>query len=97
VSHIPSIWPFALLALAAFRTWLLLAEDSILDRSRAWLVRSERVSEFVSCPRCFGAWCVLAWWGAWLAWPHGALVVAVPFALSAVVVFLAAVLSVLTD
>lgn len=33
---IPGEWEFALLAVAAFRIWHLLAEDTILDRPRKW-------------------------------------------------------------
>jgi hypothetical protein len=76
-------WPFVLLGLAAYRTWRLLAEDTILDRPRAWVVRSEWVSEFLSCCWCAGFWVAVAWWAAWLAWPHETIWAAVPFALSA--------------
>ncbi len=70
--------------------WKLIGDDAVLDRPRDYLLG--RVSEtwdyFVTCPWCAGFWIVLAWWGAWLAWPHGVIVVAVPFALSAVVGYL---------
>ncbi len=78
-------WPFLLIALAAYRTWRVLAEDTILDRPRARLVRSEGVSEFLSCCWCTGFWVAVSWWAAWLAWPHAATWAAVPFALSAAV------------
>lgn len=84
---IPAWWPFLLLALAAFRTWRLIAEDTILDGLR------ERLPiglNFVRCPWCAGFWVSLAWWLAWVAWPHGSLVVAVPFAISAVLGLMAA-------
>lgn len=87
---VPSWWPFLLLALAAFRTWRLIAEDTILNRPRArfvrWLPKGE---EFVLCPWCSGAWISVGWWLAWCAWPHWTLVVSVPFALSAVVALVA--------
>lgn len=92
MSHIPAAWPFALLTLAAYRSWRLLAVDTILDRPRAWLVRSDGASEFLSCPWCSGAWVALAWWAPWLAYPHGALVAAVPFALSAALAAIATAL-----
>ena len=70
--------------------WKLIGDDAVLDRPRDWALA--RVSEtwdyFISCPWCAGAWITLAWWAAWLAWPHGAVVVAVPFALSAAVGYL---------
>lgn len=73
---IPDWWETVLLALAAYRVWRLLAEDTILDRPRAWLVGlsgwtagrptplSYRawLAEFVTCPACFGFWVSLAWW-----------------------------------
>jgi len=85
---VPSWYGLILLGLAAYRTWRLLAEDSILDKPRLRLyqrIRKESFVDFVSCPWCFGAWLVLAWWGAWQLWPHGTLVAAGPLALSAVV------------
>ena len=79
----PSPWAFALFALAAFRVWRLLAEDTLLDPLRYRLVRG-KLAEFVSCPYCLGAWVAVGWWAAWY-WlsSHWTLVVAVPFALSA--------------
>ncbi len=78
-------WPFILIGLAAYRTWRLLADDTILDRPRAWVVRSERVSEFASCCWCLGFWVAVAWWASWELWPHGTVLVSVPIALAAVV------------
>ena len=87
---VPSWWPFLLLALAAFRTWRLLAEDTILEPLRRRLVRADSTrEEFTTCPWCAGFWISLAWWLAWQAWPHATLVVAVPFAISAVVALVA--------
>jgi Protein of unknown function (DUF1360) len=92
---IPNWWEFLLLVLAAFRVWKLLAEDTILDRVRdasmllAFKARGASGKQywelFLTCPWCAGAWITLAWWGAWQAWEHTTLVVATPFALSAVV------------
>lgn len=39
---IPEPYWFVLLALIAYRTWRLIAEDAILDRPRRWLVRLPR-------------------------------------------------------
>lgn len=89
--NVPGWYALLLLALSAFRTWRLLAEDTILDRPRAALVRPlPKGEEFILCPWCAGFWVSLAWWAAWQAWPHGTLVVAVPFAISAVVGVVAA-------
>jgi hypothetical protein len=102
---IPDWYTLLLLALASWRTFKLLSEDTILDRSRAWLLGysgwSEgqklpstyrvKLGEFVACSFCFGFWISLAWWGAWQIWPHGTTVAAVPLAVSALVVFASSV------
>ncbi len=83
---IPSPWEFALIALAVFRLWKLVAEDNILDRPREYLLtRYKRLEDLVECPWCLGFWITVGWWVAWLVWPHAAVVAAVPFALSATV------------
>lgn len=87
---IPSVWEFALLALAAFRVWKLVGDDAVLDRPREYVLGrlSDTWDYFITCPWCCGAWITLTWWGAWLVWPHGTTAVAVPFALSALVGYL---------
>jgi hypothetical protein len=96
---IPSFWQFALLALAAFRAWKLVGDDAVLDRPRDWVLdrletedefgnRGEAWTYFITCPWCAGFWITGLWWLAWLAWPHGVLIVATPFALSAAVGYL---------
>lgn len=82
---VPGWWPFVLLALAAWRTWRLLAEDVILDLPRAELLgrAPDKLVDMWLCPWCLGWWVTLAWWGAWLAWPHATLIAATPFALNA--------------
>jgi hypothetical protein len=84
---IPEWWPFLLLALAAWRTFRLLAEDTILDRPREYLLRHTKGKGelFIVCPFCLGFWVSVGWWLAWVAWPHWTRVAATPFALSAVV------------
>lgn len=94
---IPNWYELALLGLAAFRVWKLLGDDTILDTPRnaliAWLdkggnrahARAQYVSIMLECPWCAGFWISLAWWGAWALWPHGTLVAAIPFAVSALV------------
>ena len=98
---IPDWYELGLLVLASWRTWHLLAEDDLFDRSRRWLTRLPtgwadgdrlpdryrlRLAEFINCPYCFGFWIGLAWWGAFQIWEFGTLVVAVPFAISAGVI-----------
>ncbi len=84
---IPDWWTTALLALAAFRTWKLIGDDTILDRPRTWIVKrgGEYVETLLECPWCAGAYVSVAWWLAWYFWPHGTLVASVPFAISALV------------
>lgn len=97
---IPGPWQFVLLALASWRLWRLLAQDDLLPllslRNRVvgavwspaagvWLFDRPVLAHFLQCAFCSGWWIALGWWGAWSAEPHWALVVAVPFALSAVV------------
>lgn len=99
--EIPAWWEFTLLALAAWRVYRLLAEDTILDWPRRKLVRldptwqeegdypgenyRQGVAAFVICPYCLGFWSAVGWWAAWTQWPHTTLVVATPFAISALV------------
>lgn len=109
--HVPSVWAFALIAVASYRLWRLLAEDTILDRPRKWsLGISEwqegdtvpssyrrKAGEFLTCPWCLGFWVALGWWAAWLIWEEWAVFVAVPFALSAAVGVLNAIVGALTE
>lgn len=90
---VPSWWAFALLALAAWRTFRLFAYDTILEPIRTRMMERyprKGLADFMVCPFCVGFWVALVWWLVWQAWPHGTLVVATPFALSAAVGLLAA-------
>ena len=65
-------WWFAILSLSAYRVFRLLAEDTILDRPRRWLLRLGDWEEdsgedppenyrfewgiFLTCPYCAGFW-----------------------------------------
>jgi hypothetical protein len=100
---IPDWYTLALLAFAAFRTFRLIAEDDILDRPRAWLLRYRgwdgtgpppkgyrvKWGEWITCPWCAGFWISILWWGAWQVWPHGTTVSAVPLAVSALLALIA--------
>ena len=93
---IPSPWEWALLALAAFRIWKLIADDALLDRPRVWVLArlpDGKAELFIVCPWCLGWWLSLAWVVAFWLWPHGAVVAAVPFAVSAAVGLIASALS----
>lgn len=98
---VPNWWEFLLLGLAAWRIFRLLAEDEILNRPRRWVLNldpdwneGEDPNEdyrfewgtFLTCPYCAGFWISLAWWGAWMIWPHATVLVAVPLAINAVVI-----------
>ena len=101
----PNWYELALLALAAWRVFQLIAFDSILDQPRRYVTRlgdwqeandpkhvnlpkeyREKLGLFINCPYCAGFWIGLAWWGAWQIWPHGTIVVAVPWVISAGVI-----------
>jgi hypothetical protein len=96
--NVPSWLALVLLALAAFRTWRLVARDTVLDRPRQWAVNlpvdwqdgdpipddyRENLALWIECMWCQGFYQALAWWVAWLLWPHFTLWLAVPWALSA--------------
>lgn len=106
---VPNWYEILLLAAAAFRVWRLISEDSILDKPRRYVTRLGNkwqkegdplpkeyrfgLAGFIDCPWCSGAWIGLAWWGAWQEWPHGTLVAAAPFAISALIGFAASLKS----
>lgn len=101
MKYVPDWWQLTLIVLASSRVWRLLAEDTLVDRPRRWLLRigpdwqeegdqlpedfREGWAKFVTCPWCLGAWTVVAWWVAWLAFGDWALVAATPWAASALV------------
>jgi hypothetical protein len=106
---VPYWWEAALLALATWRIFNLLAHDKITDRLRRWFLNipdewekeGDPVGEdfrlkwalFLICPYCAGFWIGLVWWLSWQVFPHATLVVAVPFALNAGVIALAKILT----
>lgn len=91
---IPDLWPFVLLALAAWRVFHLLAEDTILDRPRERFAPEESKRElFIRCPFCAGFWIAVGWYMFWWWEPKPTLAIASVFALSAVAPVLEALLS----
>lgn len=92
---VPDWWEAVLLALAAWRTFQLLAEDDILETPRRYVTArlSDYWQDFLTCPYCAGFWIAVAWWAAWQIEGEWTLIVAVPWALSAGVVAAAKVLS----
>ena len=93
--NVPDWWEALLLALAAWRIFQLIAEDTILDRPRRYVTArlDAKWELFIECPYCAGFWIAVAWWAAWQIEPEWTLIVAVPWALSAGVVAAAKVLS----
>lgn len=90
MSHVPSWWQFTLLALAAFRVTRLIGWDTITETWRKRMVKGNRrrhkyALKLLTCAWCIGLWVSLAWWAAWLPWPHATLLLATPWAISSVV------------
>ncbi len=90
--RIPDWYALVLLSLASYRTWRLLAEDTILEPIRSKVAPAEsKRSEFLACSACFGFWVGAGWWLAWVAWSKWSLVIAALFAISALVILAASV------
>lgn len=96
--QVPDWWSFLILALAGFRWWRLLAEDTIFDGPRHLLVGLPwhykdgdpipqdyhyDLAKFLTCPWCLGFWIALALWGMWELTPFWTEVFSIPMALSA--------------
>ena len=87
----PTWWGVVLLSLAAFRTWRILAEDTVFDSLRRRVARADsKREEFITCPWCAGFWIAMLWWLAWILSARWALIVATPLAISAVLGLIAA-------
>lgn len=87
-----------IISLAAWRCWLLLSTDVILDPLRDWVLgttevgggathyKRAKLATFLGCPWCSGFWIALAWFAAWHWWSHpNTVLVAIPLAISTVV------------
>lgn len=101
---VPDWWSFLLLSLASFRVYRLIAEDTILDPIRSWVLRLPRdweegkpippgyrewLASFLTCPWCAGSWIAFFWWLAWQTWPRGTIITATPWAIFATVALVA--------
>lgn len=110
--YVPEPWVFALLALAAFRIWKLVADDRILDRPRDWLLgkmttphRQDYWGDFLVCPWCAGFWIsgitLAVYLEVFASWPDETeeivAAVVVWFAISAIVGSLGTLYEALTD
>lgn len=100
--EVPNWYSLALLALAAWRTFQLLAHDEVFDRPRRFLLRLGREWEkegdpvpdnyrvrsaiFLTCPYCAGFWISLVWFAAWEISSFWTEVVSIPMAISALLV-----------
>ena len=105
MKNIPTWWQFLLIAGAVFRIYRLIAEDTILDRPRRWVLRldpnweeeGDEVGEnyrfkwgiFITCPWCLGFWLSVIAWVSWLIFPTETIWLAVPWALSGAVALIA--------
>ena len=94
-------WEFAIIALAVFRVYRLIAEDTILDYPRRKLLRLADEWEqegddpgddyrvkwgiFITCAWCLGWWVSLGAFLLWIWLPTETVFLATPFAISAVV------------
>jgi len=86
---VPNWFQAVLLALAAWRTWHLVALDDITDRQRRYVTDGrDKLLDFIECPYCLGFWFALGWVGFFAAWGTGATWAALPFALNTVVIAL---------
>jgi uncharacterized protein DUF1360 len=96
--RVPDWFVLVVLALASFRTWRLVARDTILDWPRNVAVGlprrwsegdpipagyREHLAVWIECMWCQGFYHAVGWWAAWVFWPHATVWVAVPWALSA--------------
>lgn len=78
-----------------FRIYRLIAEDDILDGPRDRLLdkleeeRLEKLDALITCPWCLGFWLSVLAWLVWLLSPSWTVGLALPWALSATVAFLA--------
>jgi hypothetical protein len=105
----PDPYELVLLALASWRTFQLVADDDVFDRSRRWFLRlgsdwneegdpvpdAYRVgwAKFLTCPYCFGFWVSIAWWLAWVAVGDWAVALAVPMSISSLLIGLSKILA----
>lgn len=73
-----------LVGLAATRTNVFLVDDTILAAPRDWLRSklNETFDYLTRCLWCVGFWVALVWGIAWMLWPIGTTVVAVPWAIA---------------
>ncbi|MDF2751673.1 MAG: hypothetical protein K0S82_55 [Gaiellaceae bacterium] len=109
--YVPEPWAFALIALGAWRLWLLVADDVILEKPVDMLLlriparHRDYWRKFLECPRCLGFWLCGLGYAIWLSvlgdWPdtlgESIAAIGVWFALSGVVALLGSIWETLTD
>jgi Protein of unknown function (DUF1360) len=79
--EVPDAFELALLGLASFRVWRLLAVDLILEPIRTRL--PESWLPFLECPWCAGFWVSVAFFVAFEL-QHDTLLIAAPLAISVI-------------
>jgi hypothetical protein len=101
--NVPDWFSLIILALAAWRSFQLLAFDDILNRPRRWLLKldpnweeeGDEVGDeyrlkwalFITCPYCAGFWISLVWFAAWQVSEFWTEIVALPFVINALLIF----------
>lgn len=78
-------------ALASWRTWHLLARDTITEPLRR-IAAKLKINKFITCPACLGFWITAAIATAWLTLDHWSITLAL-FALAAHAAWLAFMLA----
>ena len=83
----PSPYEAVLLALAAWRTWHLIAQDDLTESLRRHVTDGrDKLKDFVECPFCLGFWVALAWVVAFAVDDDVTVWAALPFAVNAGVI-----------
>lgn len=74
------------LALCVYRVTKLIVDDTIADPPRNWVFTHapEKVVELVQCPWCSSFWVGMGATVSYLLWPETTVLLALPWALSAV-------------
>ena len=105
---IPDWYQLAIVGIAAWRVFNLVAYDKILDRPRNWLLglpwawnTGDTIPDryrmkwalWVTCPYCAGFWVGLVWFAAFEITSFWTTFVAIPFVLNAITIALAKILT----
>lgn len=56
--------------------------DDETGKRNNWKANHRSIAEMISCPFCFSAWCAVAVWLLYEAWPHATMLAAWPIAIA---------------